>query len=70
MQENWISVNEKLPSIGLDDCSETVLVTVEVNGEKRAVITDFLKDAGWSTGYMRDAKVVAWMPFPEPYMGD
>lgn len=70
MQENWIPVSEKLPSIGLDDCSELVLVTLDLDGKKRAVNTGFLKDEGWSTDFMRGVKVIAWMPYPEPYMGE
>lgn len=55
-----------------EKCSKTVLITIE-HGDKRIVSTGATYDGKWKNDYLRyhnDAKVVAWMPYPEPYLFD
>lgn len=50
-------------------CSNVVLVTIEHKGD-RFVSNAMTRDKKWSNDYLRlhsDAKVVAWMPYPEPF---
>ena len=51
--------------------SEPVLVTIEHEG-KRLVSTANTFDGKWKCNYLeiyKEAKVVAWMPYPEQYKG-
>lgn len=54
--------------------SDTVIITVEVvDGDKgeKFVTTGKTKDGKWDTGYkLEGQKVIAWIPFPEPWEGD
>lgn len=69
----WIPVTERLPEEH-KGASDTVLVTVarQLDGDK-AVITSHTKVGQWNCGALcavHGAKIIAWMPFPEPYEGD
>lgn len=75
----WIPCEERMPEekparpimqkLGVSTESDTVLVTIEING-CRIVDRAYIRDGQWEwhlkiayPGY----KVVAWMPYPEPY---
>ena len=75
---HWIPCSERLPKekdagilkkLGTEKRSEYVLATVEVKGE-RMTVTACTYDGKWDWNMkyaFPDFKVVAWMPFPEPY---
>ena len=53
--------------------SDEVHVTIEIPGKGRIVDTDKTLDGKWKCDAQiicSEAKVVAWMPNPEPYMGE
>lgn len=65
-QQNWISVNEKLPNLGIDVliCSNKGYIeigNIDLIDEKHLV---------WFTSSWRFGEVVAWMPLPEPYKAE
>lgn len=73
-EKGWIPVSERMPEEGHSGYSDTVLVTVarQLDGDK-AVITSHTKVGQWNCGALcavHGAKIIAWMPFPEPYEGD
>ena len=74
----WIPCSERLPKekdtgilkkLGIEKRSEDVLATVEVKGG-RMTVTACTYDGKWDWNMkyaFPDYKVIAWMPFPEPY---
>lgn len=55
-----------------EKCSDRVLATIE-HKNQRVTTVAVTHDGKWMCDYLRihsDAKVVAWMPFPEPYLFD
>lgn len=65
--QQWIPVTERLP-----EYDEKVIVTKKVEGRPDTVDISYCyvqKEGFWSdTGFA--AKVVAWMPLPEPFKRD
>jgi hypothetical protein len=80
-EQKWIPCSKKLPDekdagvlkkLGVEKHSEYVFATVEVKGERMAV-TACTYDGKWDWNMkyaFPDYKIVAWMPFPEPYKGE
>ena len=67
----WIPISDGLPPLGEKKLSKVVLVTVESPDERRIVSEDLVGEDGWITfDKPKFGMVVAWMPYPEPYMGD
>lgn len=69
----WIPVSKRLPEEH-HGFSETVLATVEnpKNGAKDT-ITSYTVNGQWRGGSLSSiyaAKIIAWMPMPEPYAGE
>lgn len=74
----WIPVSERLPEEEdsfltgehvFKKNSEEVIVTI-VRGKEKFVSTAMTLDGKWMSEYLiknAQAKVVAWMPLPEPY---
>lgn len=60
----WVPVKERLPEI-----TEHVLISCKRKGKTNHVFFGFRTPSGWfsSNGYIREEKVYAWMPLPEPY---
>ncbi len=77
---DWIPVEEALPeerkvhftsAKWSSSTSDTVFVAVEWEDGERTVIKGRTIGGKWSLDpYFNDARVVAWMPCPEPYMED
>ena len=77
-EQRWIPCSERLPEekdagilkkLGTSKRSEYVLATVEVKGE-RMTVTACTYDGEWDWNMkyaFPDYKIIAWMPFPEPY---
>lgn len=71
---NWISCKERLPSD--EDYDETFTVTIQC--EHYDGWDDYVTGYadwtphGWDiqSCYMRQIKVIAWQPLPEPYKGE
>lgn len=80
-EQQWIPCNEGLPKekdagilkkLGTNKKSDYVIATIETKGE-RMTVTACTYDGkwAWNTKYaFPDFKVIAWMPFPEPYKMD
>ncbi len=76
----WIPVEEALPEgpaarfpdiSWTSDESDMVFVTVEFGNGKRTISTGRTVRGTWYTYVQgKDVRVVAWMPYPEPYMED
>ena len=73
----WITARKpgEVP-IGDLTMSDTVIVTVEAMG-RRYVYSGrtiggrwILEDMDWEANSRHDWRVVAWMPYPDPYQGD
>ena len=75
---HWIPCSERLPEekdagilkkLGTSKRSEYVLATVEVKGERMTVtVCTYDGEWDWNMKYaFPDYKIIAWMPFPEPY---
>ena len=77
-QPEWIQCKERLPKekdagilkkLGIEKRSEYVLATIEAKGE-RMTVKACTHDGKWNWDMkyaFPDYKVVAWMPFPEPW---
>ena len=75
MNENWISVNEKLPFAEYGE-SKNVITTCEFRDQDtftkhRWIKVLYYNGGNWCypTGETYEELVVAWMPLPEPYSG-
>lgn len=79
--QRWIPVTEKLPeekdagilkTLGIEKGSEYVLATVEGKGERMTVAACTCGGKWyWDEKYVfPDFKVIAWIPFPEPWRGE
>ena len=77
-EQRWIPCSERLPEekdagilkkLGTSKRSEYVLATVEVKGERMTVtVCTYDGEWDWNMKYaFPDYKIIAWMPFPEPY---
>ncbi len=77
---DWIPVEEALPeerkvhftsAKWSSSTSDTVFVAVEWEDGKRTVVRGRTICGKWSLDpYFEAARVVAWMPYPEPYTED
>ncbi len=77
---DWIPVEVALPkehkvhftnTKWSSNTSDTVFVSVEWEDGVRTVIKSRTIGGKWSLDpYFADARVVAWMPYPEPYEED
>ena len=74
LQDDWIPVSERLPKYMVDMWDEGVIATV--NGREDNIIYEngivpdaWFEDGKWYVNgvELKNAKVVAWMPLPEPY---
>lgn len=64
--------NEWIPSM-FEKKSQIMLVTAEDDSSKRRCIVAKTLDGEWDSAMINpenDINVIAWMPFPEPYMED
>lgn len=59
---------EKWKPVMFRKCSDKMLVTVEHKDGTRLVCTGTLLDEAWKIDSiaLRECRVIAWMPFPEP----
>ena len=80
-EQQWIPCSERLPKekdagilkkLGTEKRSEYVLATVEVKGE-RMTVTACTYDGKWDWNMkyaFPDFKIIAWMPLPDPWIGE
>lgn len=72
----WVPVSERLPEYGVDMWDTGVIATVEGKEGNITYESGIVADAWYEGGRwyingvaLKDAKVTAWMPLPEPYTG-
>ncbi len=74
---DWIPVSLRMPEEHsvcengwFEGRSDWYYVTIEEADGRRTTTKGRTVDGEWETHFWAEANVVAWMPYPEPYMED